>query len=86
MKSGRDRLRNWLDRSKLKQYEGAALLGFTEVFLSQILNDVRRPGLHNAVKIEQVTGIPVEVWTLTDISDTPESVAVGAGKPRKTKR
>lgn len=86
MKSGRERLRDWLGRSKVNQREAAELLGFTEVFLSQILNGVRRPGLENAVRIEDVTGIAAESWLLTDISDSREPVAHGTSKRPQTKR
>ncbi len=82
MQHGRDRLRDWIERSRLKQYEAAAVLGMSDVFLSQILNGVRTPALENAVKIERVTGVSVESWLLKHVSDDDE-VAVAAAPKRK---
>jgi DNA-binding XRE family transcriptional regulator len=72
MKSGPDRLREWIERSKCNQTEAAKLLGFTKVFLSQILNGVRTPGLANAINIQRVTGISVESWAVTDVSSADD--------------
>lgn len=81
MQSGRERLREWIDRSKTNQKQAAEILGIGEVFISQILNGERLPGLANAVKIEQVTGISVESWLLTEISPL-EAVMCGR-RPRR---
>lgn len=69
MQSGRARLREWIKRSECNQLQAAEILGFTPVFVSQILSGIRKPGLTNAIKIEQVTGISVESWVLTDVSE-----------------
>lgn len=86
MQSGRERLRAWIDRSKFNQRQAAELLQFTEVFLSQILNGTRRPGLENAIHIEDVTGISVESWLRSDISETDDAEPVTVNRGRKTKR
>lgn len=78
MNSGADTLRDWLKRRSLNQSEAAKLLGFTEVYLSQILNGHRKPALANAVKIEKHTGIPVESWLSEsgdDDAEIPANVA-----------
>jgi len=62
MQTGRERLRQWIDRSKVNQLEAAALIGIDHTQLSHILTGRRRPGLDTAVKIEQATGIVVEAW------------------------
>ncbi len=86
MPSGPEHLRDWMRRRDMNQREAAALLGITEVYLSQLLNGHRQPGLPNAIKIERITGIAVEGWLLTGVSDT-EPAAVGASaKRRSTKR
>ena len=74
MKDGRERLRDWLDRSKLNQTQAADILGLHPVYLSQILLGKRSPGLANAIKIEDVTGISARVWTLTGVS-TPDGLS-----------
>ncbi len=86
MMSGRKRLRGWIERSKLNQREAAQMLGITDVYLSQILNGERTPARENAVLIEDVTGVSVRSWSLTDLSDADgEPVGVGA-KRKQTKR
>lgn len=86
MKSGRERLRDWLDRSKVNQREGSEILGIHYVVLSQILSGDRKPSLETAVKIEDVTGIAAESWLLTDVSPDPDAEPVGSRKPKITKR
>lgn len=68
MKSGRERLRDWIDRSKLNQREASEVLGCHDVVLSQWLSGARTPGLDNAHRIEDITGISTESWRLTDLS------------------
>lgn len=86
MKSGPEQLRDWMSRREVNQREAAELLSITDVFLSQILNHVRTPGLANAIKIERQTGIPVESWLLNELSETAEPVSMVAGKRRLAKR
>lgn len=64
-KTGRERLADYRDRSRLKQYELAELLQITDAYLSQLLSGVRRPSLTIAVRIENTTGVPAESWLLT---------------------
>lgn len=77
--SGRERLAQWIERSKLNGLEAARLIGIHPTQLSQILSGNRRPGLDNAVKIEQTTGIVVEAWVPTTVgsglADTAEPMA-----------
>jgi len=86
MEAGPEQLRDWMDRRQVNQVETAAILELNEVFLSQILNRQRRPGLANAVKIERGTGIPAESWLLTEIRNGDEDEAPVAAKRRLAKR
>lgn len=74
MNAGRQRLKDWIKRSQLTQRDAARILGCGEVVLSQWLSGTRRPGLDNAVTIEQITGISVESWLRTPVSITPAEV------------
>ena len=85
MKSGPDQFRDWLERRGVNQREAAELLSITDVFVSQILNNVRTPGLANAVKIERLTGIPVESWLLTDLSESAAVLELTTGKRKQAK-
>ena len=67
MTSGRERLRDWIKRSKVNQQDAAKILGVHHVELSQWLTGARRPGLKKAVQIERVTGISVYSWLLTSV-------------------
>ena len=62
-KTGRQRLADYVTRSRLKQYELADLLAIHETTLSQILHGKRRPGLDIALRIEAETGIPAVSWS-----------------------
>jgi transcriptional regulator with XRE-family HTH domain len=75
-----------MDRRMVNQRETAELLGITEAYLSQLLNNKRQPGLDNAIKIERLTGIPVEAWTLSDVSKPSEASADTADNANVTKR
>lgn len=79
--NGRERLADYRRRARLKQYELADLVGLHETTLSQILSGRRRPGLDIAVRIEAVTGVPVESWSDTALGNS----AHVAGKGRKTR-
>jgi transcriptional regulator with XRE-family HTH domain len=68
MLPGPDRLKAWIERSKVNQREAAEILGAHPVVLSQWLSGQRTPGLANAVHIEQVTGVSVESWVLNAVS------------------
>lgn len=83
MQSGRERLKDWIDRSKCDQNNAAKILGITPAYLSQLLSGVRSPGLANAIKFEQITGISAESWLLSSVSE-PELVSPGdASQPKE---
>ena len=86
MISGPEQLRDWMRRREVNQREASNLLGVTDVFVSQILNGQRQPGLANAINIERITGISVESWLLNGISETDSDETVGAGKRKVAKR
>lgn len=67
--SGRDRLKQYLKRSKQKQRQLAQQIGFTESYLSQLLSGKRTPGRVNALRIEEETGVPVGSWSELSIGD-----------------
>ena len=83
--SGRERLAQWIKRSKLNQIETARLIGIHETQLSQILAGNRRPGLDNAVKIEAVTGIPVEAWVSITLGSDADAAVDSAAEPQISK-
>lgn len=83
MQSGRTRLRDWIDRSKVNQNQAAEILGITPVFLSQILNGHREPGLATALRIEDVTGIAVRSWQINTVSPATDRDSAADGKHAK---
>lgn len=86
MVSGPEQLRDWMRRREVNQTEAAELLSITGVFLSQLLNNKRSPGLANAIKIERMTGISVESWLLTEVSETPDEIVTPSDNALETKR
>jgi transcriptional regulator with XRE-family HTH domain len=85
MQSGPQQLRDWMERRGFNQTETAAFIGIDATYLSQVLNDVRTPGLTNALRIERHTGIPVESWAASAFGDLAASSPVGARKPKSGK-
>jgi transcriptional regulator with XRE-family HTH domain len=55
-------LRDWMERRRFSQKETAEYLGFSEPYLSRVMNSVTSIGLTNALHVERMTGIPVEAW------------------------
>lgn len=70
MKTGADQLRDWISRrfpnSSKPQRDAADHFGWTEKYISLLVNGKQTPGLPNAVKIEDETGIPVETWVASE--------------------
>ena len=60
--SGRQQLRAWLDRSRLRDSQLAVRLGISLPYMSQIFHGERRPGLELLLLIAEVTGIPLVAW------------------------
>ena len=83
MQTGIERLRAWIDRSKVNQTQAAQILGITPVFLSQILHGHREPGLATALRIEDITGISVRSWRLNALSPNDDSVGRESVKDAK---
>lgn len=61
--TGPERLEAYRKRFRLKQFELADLLRMHFTTLSQVLAGKRRPGLDTALRIEELTGIPVSSWS-----------------------
>lgn len=79
MPHGRDQLRDWIDRREFSQREAALYLSTDETMLSHWLSGRRQPGLTNAVKLERLTGIPVEAWMSSELDETVEQPTSPAG-------
>jgi plasmid maintenance system antidote protein VapI len=79
MQTGRAQLAAYRKRSRLKQNQLAHLLRIHDTYLSQLLSGRRRPGLDVALRIERLTGVPVESWSARLRGNRD------LGKPAKTK-
>jgi transcriptional regulator with XRE-family HTH domain len=80
MNTGRTRLRDYMERCRMKQKDLAALLGVTDAYLSQILSGRRSPGLSTALRIEDCTGVPARSWLSSRVSISGASTAHRAGE------
>lgn len=68
------------------QADAARYLGWPEPFLSKLLSGSRTPQLRNAIKLERLTGIPVEAWLSSDVDNDDAAHLVAAGKAKLPKR
>lgn len=75
MKPGREQLKDWMHRRRFFQKEAAEYFGWDETYVSQLVNGHRSPGLENAVKIERLSGIPVEAWVSTELDKMVQPAA-----------
>jgi len=81
MQSGATQLLAWIRRRGFSQREAAEYLGWEETFISKLVNGERTPGLTNAVKIEDLTGIPTKAWVSSRV-DKEESERVSVRQKR----
>lgn len=71
MHSGNEQLKDWMRRRGFTQADAARYLQFDEPYISVLTSGKRTPGLDNAVKLERLTGIPVEAWMESDLNESP---------------
>lgn len=80
---GSIQLKDWMRRRGFDtQDEVAGFLGIDKRFVSQFLNERRRPGLKLALVIERKTGIPVEAWSLTEVDNSDDEQPATSRKRR----
>lgn len=78
MPDGPDALKKWIEKRGLAQQEVAELLEVHESYVSQVLHRKRTPALANAVRIERITGIPVEAWLPKRPPKAPKTILEAA--------
>lgn len=61
--TGADHLKDWMRLRGFTQAQAARYMGFEEPYMSLLARGLRTPGLTNAIRLERLTGIPVEAWT-----------------------
>jgi len=84
MRSGPKEFRDWMRRRGFTQADASRYLEYTEALVSKILAGTHNLGLRNAIHVERLTGIPVEVWA-SELDDESESVVAGNGKRKVAK-
>lgn len=80
MKSGADQLTDWMKRREFSNTEAAGFFGWDLTFISKLVNGHRLPGLTNAIKIERLTGIPVEAWVESQLDESAHAEPANARK------
>lgn len=58
---------------RVTQKQIAQFVPITEKYLSDILNNRRNPSRKTAVRLEQITGIPKEIWVFGSGSEKREA-------------
>jgi hypothetical protein len=96
MKTGAEQFREWIGRrfpGERPQMDAAKYFGWDETYISKLASGRQLPGLPNAIRIERLTGIPVEAWVATELAklEQPESddaaeVSVAQGGKRNVPR
>ena len=82
MQSGAELLKEWMQLRGYKQARVAEVFGMTVSFVSMLMNRHRVPSLDKAIKIERLTGIPVEAWSSSANDNSERTVAAVGGKRR----
>ena len=82
MISGPEQMRDWMRRRGFKQADAARYLEMDQGYLSRIVNGEQTPGLNLALKLERLTGIPVETWASIEL-DEPAAAHAAKGVKRQ---
>lgn len=85
MESGPEQLRDWMRRRGFTQADASRYLEYNEPMVSRILNGSYNPGLRTALRIEHLTGIPVEAWAASELDELDLPVTAIAGKRKVSK-
>ncbi|MBR9766142.1 MAG: helix-turn-helix transcriptional regulator [Rhodobacteraceae bacterium] len=74
-------LAEFIEASKETQAAIAAKLRISKAYMSDLVNDNRRPGLELAVRIERLTGgkVPASSWISEELHEEP-AAGVGEGE------
>ena len=81
MDSGAEQFKDWMRRRGFKNADAARYLEMDEPYISVLASGKRTPGLHNAIILERLTGIPVEAWASIELTDSAEAhVAVAENR------
>lgn len=80
MRSGPEQLRDWMRRREFINEEASRYLGLDASVVTKLANGSRNAGLRIAIRIERLTGIPVEAWVSDDADDL---VSANSANPRK---
>lgn len=80
MQSGSEQMVDWMRRRGFNQADAARYLEMDQPYISVLVSGKRSPGLDNAIKLERLTGIPVEAWLATDLNESDSADLVN---PRK---
>lgn len=78
-------LREWIQKRGYNQVEGAKALGIHEAYMSMLLSGRRAPGRDNAVKIHELTGIPVSAWSSSRRDKSAEAAVASVANERPDK-
>lgn len=79
---GSEQLRDWMRRRGFKQADAARYLDVDEPYISVLLSGKRTPGLDNAIKLERLTGIPVEAWASSELNESAQPVGAADRKAK----
>ncbi len=82
MQSGASQLAEWIRKRNEKKADVAKQFGITAGYLSMFLSGERSPGRDLACLIHELTGIPVNAWSSSELHES-ELVVVSSGSKQK---
>ena len=80
MVSGSEQFVDWMRRRGFNQADAARYLAFDQPYIAVLVSGKRSPGLDNAIKLERLTGIPVEAWASTDVDESDQAGGAPSAK------
>lgn len=78
-------MRDWMRRRGFNQSDAARYLGWDQGNISVVLAGKRTLGLETALRIERLTGIPVEAWSAQETDKLETALAGTSRKGRNDK-
>ena len=85
MRTGAKQLAEWIRKRGDKKAEVAELFGISAGYLSMFLSGERCPGRDVAVRIQDLSGIPVGAWSLSADNEREMATVSSGNKPKRNK-
>ena len=72
---GPGQFNDWMRRRGFTQADASRYLGMEPPYVNVLANGKRSPGLVVALRLERLTGIPVEAWVSSEVDESDAQTA-----------